>query len=103
MKRIRPAPMGRAYHYVRRISHLEIVLGEKNRNGVPVGTSSVTGEKAAKAAPHTKAKAKAKAPAKQKTAGKTATAKKDTGAGRLDGLAGQRRDTTDYRPATERE
>jgi large subunit ribosomal protein L22 len=26
MKRIRPAPMGRAYHYVRRIAHIEIVL-----------------------------------------------------------------------------
>ncbi len=29
MKRIRPAPMGRAYRYQRRISHLEIVLAEK--------------------------------------------------------------------------
>jgi large subunit ribosomal protein L22 len=29
MKRIRPAPMGRAYHYQRRIAHLEIVLAEK--------------------------------------------------------------------------
>ncbi len=37
MKRIRPAPMGRAYHYVRRIAHIEIVLAEKNRNGAPVG------------------------------------------------------------------
>jgi len=78
MKRIRPAPMGRAYHYVRRISHLEIVLAEKNRNGVPVGTA--LGEHAAKAAPHakpkTKAKGKAKVPAKKKAVGKKATAKK---------------------------
>jgi len=78
MKRIRPAPMGRAYHYVRRISHLEIVLAEKNRNGVPVGTAS--GEHAAKAAPHAKpkakAKGKAKVPAKKKAVGKKATAKK---------------------------
>src|SRR5215467_13633703 len=29
MKRIRPAPMGRAYRYQRRIAHLEIVLAEK--------------------------------------------------------------------------
>ena len=29
MKRIRPAPMGRAYRYQRRISHLEVVLAEK--------------------------------------------------------------------------
>src|SRR5215510_1511160 len=33
MKRIRPAPMGRAYRYVRRISHIEIALAEKGKNG----------------------------------------------------------------------
>jgi len=33
MKRIRPAPMGRAYRYVRRIAHLEIVLAERGKNG----------------------------------------------------------------------
>jgi len=80
MKRIRPAPMGRAYHYVRRISHIEIVLAEKNRNGVAVGTGTTpaAGEKSAKgAAPaRPKAKAKAKVPAKKKAAGKKATAKK---------------------------
>jgi large subunit ribosomal protein L22 len=38
MKRIRPAPMGRAYHYVRRIAHIEIVLAEKNKNGAVVET-----------------------------------------------------------------
>src|SRR5271170_3107687 len=60
MKRIRPAPMGRAYHYVRRIAHLEIVLAEKNRNGVPVGAGTpAAGGKAAKAAaPKLKAKVK---------------------------------------------
>ena len=79
MKRIRPAPVGRAYHYVRRIAHLEIVLAEKNRNGASVesGTASAAGEKAAKAAPpRPKAKAKAKSPAKKKAVGKKATAKK---------------------------
>ena len=78
MKRIRPAPMGRAYHYVRRIAHIEIVLAERNRNGVPVGTSPAAGGKPAKAAPPAKPKAKAKAPAKakKKTVGKKATAKK---------------------------
>ncbi len=81
MKRIRPAPMGRAYHYVRRIAHLEIVLAERNRNGAPVETAAA-GEKTAKAAaparPKAKAKAKvkAKAPAKKKAVGKKATAKK---------------------------
>ena len=36
MKRIRPAPMGRAYRYVRRIAHIELVLAErgKSREGV---------------------------------------------------------------------
>jgi len=78
MKRIRPAPMGRAYHYVRRIAHIEIVLAEKNRNGVPVGTGTAptAGEKAAKAAAPPKPRAKAKAPAKKKVVGKKATAKK---------------------------
>lgn len=78
MKRIRPAPMGRAYHYVRRIAHIELVLAEKNRNGVPVGTATApaAGEKAAKAAAPPKPKAKAKAPAKKKAVGKKATAKK---------------------------
>src|SRR5947199_5548320 len=38
MKRIRPAPMGRAFRYVRRISHIELVLAERNRNGKPVAT-----------------------------------------------------------------
>ena len=78
MKRIRPAPMGRAYHYVRRISHLEIVLAEKNRNGAPVGTgTAVAGEKSAKGTPaKPKAKVKSKAPAKKNAVGKKATAKK---------------------------
>ena len=29
MKRIRPAPQGRAFRYVRRISHIELVLAER--------------------------------------------------------------------------
>src|SRR5581483_2881217 len=33
MKRIRPAPMGRAYRYVRRIAHIEIALAERGKNG----------------------------------------------------------------------
>ncbi len=31
MKRIRPAPMGRAYRYQRRMSHIEIELAEKGK------------------------------------------------------------------------
>jgi large subunit ribosomal protein L22 len=75
MKRIRPAPMGRAYRYVRRIAHIEIVLAERNKNGAPV--AHVVGEETRAAAPaKPKAKAKAKAPAKKKAVAKKATAKK---------------------------
>ena len=72
MKRIRPAPMGRAYRYQRRISHLEIVLAEKagNQNH----GASASGEKSATAKPARKAPAKKtvakKAPAKKATAKK---------------------------------
>jgi len=73
MKRIRPAPMGRAYHYVRRIAHIELVLAERNKNGAPI--VHTVGEETKKAAP-AKPKAKAKAPAKKKAVAKKATAKK---------------------------
>ena len=77
MKRVRPAPMGRAYRYVRRIAHLEIVLAERNKNGASV--AHAVGEETKAAAPSRvkpKAKAKAKAPAKKKAVAKKATAKK---------------------------
>jgi large subunit ribosomal protein L22 len=65
MKRIRPAPMGRAYRYVRRISHIEIVLAEKNKqNGHALAT--VVGEEGVSA--------KAKAPVKKKMAAKKKSA-----------------------------
>ena len=72
MKRIRPAPMGRAYRYVRRISHIEIELAERGKNGkeavaTVVGEEEKSAKAPAKAAP--KAKAKKKAPGKKKTAG----------------------------------
>jgi len=40
MKRIRPAPMGRAYRYVRRIAHIELVLAEKGSNQVAASVAS---------------------------------------------------------------
>jgi large subunit ribosomal protein L22 len=75
MKRIRPAPQGRAFRYVRRLSHLEIVLAERNRNGAGADVATVVGEETRpkKAAP--RAKAKGKAPAKKKAAGKKAAKK----------------------------
>jgi large subunit ribosomal protein L22 len=79
MKRVRPAPMGRAFRFVRRIAHLEIVLAERNRNGASLAT--VVGEDTGgmrKAAPAKRAivKSKAKGPAKKKTAGKKTVSKK---------------------------
>src|SRR5690242_6289689 len=74
MKRIRPAPMGRAYRYQRRISHLIIVLGEKRAKE---SVATVVGENdapAAKAAP--KKKAPAKKAVGKKTAAKKQVAKK---------------------------
>src|SRR5205809_1495176 len=49
MKRIRPAPQGRAYRYVRRISHIELVLAERGKNGKSMAT--VVGEESGSKAP----------------------------------------------------
>ena len=38
MKRIRPAPMGRAYRYQRRLSHIAVSLAERSQNGHLVQT-----------------------------------------------------------------
>ena len=65
MKRIRPAPMGRAYRYQRRMAHIEIALAEKGKDK-DAGLATVVGEEAHAAAPPKKAQAKArKAPAKK--------------------------------------
>jgi len=70
MKRIRPAPQGRAYRYVRRIAHIELVLAERGKNGEAVA-NVVGGETVAPA------RAKRRAPAvNKKTAGKKKTAAK---------------------------
>ena len=83
MKRIRPAPMGRAYRYQRRIAHIEIALAEKTaangkgdlvqkvQEGAPAkkAAKKVPAKKAAKKAPAKKSAAKkqaAKKPAKKK-------------------------------------
>ena len=70
MKRIRPAPMGRAYRYVRRIAHIEIALAERGKNGTG-DLATVVGEEQA-AAPVKKKRAVAK----KKSVGKKAAAKK---------------------------
>jgi large subunit ribosomal protein L22 len=73
MKRIRPAPMGRAFRYVRRMAHLEIVLAERGKqNGA--ATATVVGEDEqtepkARPKPRAAAKKKVARPAKKKMAG----------------------------------
>ncbi len=57
MKRIRPAPMGRAFRYVRRISHIQIALAERSKNGDALAT--VVGQEAVSAQTSGKAKARA--------------------------------------------
>jgi large subunit ribosomal protein L22 len=58
MKRIRPAPMGRAYRYQRRISHMIIVLGEKHAKEAEVTRVGDEPAKSAKPAPRKKVTAK---------------------------------------------
>jgi len=69
MKRIRPAPMGRAYRYQRRMAHIEITLAEKNRNGAAAEASEVSKAATPARKPARRPVAKKKSPAK-KTAGK---------------------------------
>ena len=75
MKRIRPAPMGRAFRYVRRIAHIEIVLAERGKSGESLAT--VVGEEPAAA--KTKSRAGA-AGAKRKASASKNAGKKKVGA-----------------------
>ena len=68
MKRIRPAPQGRAFRYQRRIAHIELILAERGRSADHVSSSAPS---AGAVAP-----AKRRAPvAKKKAVGKTAKKK----------------------------
>jgi len=69
MKRIRPAPQGRAYRYQRRISHIELVLAERGKNGE---VATVVGGETAAAPVKRRRAPVAKAAGKKK---KTAAAK----------------------------
>ena len=80
MKRIRPAPMGRAFRYQRRLAHIIVTVAEKNKaaaaeteqTSAPVAKKS--GKKTATKTAAKKAPAK-KAAAKKAAAKKTATKK----------------------------
>jgi large subunit ribosomal protein L22 len=73
MKRIRPAPMGRAYRYQRRLAHIVISVAERKQEGL---VQTVTdGTDAAPVAKSAKKKAAKKAPAKKAAAKKPAAKK----------------------------
>jgi large subunit ribosomal protein L22 len=80
MKRIRPAPMGRAFRVVKRTAHLTVQVAERPLEIAPVTAPAPKARgkaKPAEAAASTAAepKAKAKAPARKKTAAPKAAAK----------------------------
>ena len=62
MKRIRPAPQGRAFRYQRRMAHIEIALAERN-SAAQQDLATVVGEET-----ETRAKSKAGKTAKKKKA-----------------------------------
>lgn len=68
MKRIRPAPMGRAFRYQRRMTHIIVTVAEKGKAveaAAPTSTASATATKPAAKKPAVK-KAAAKKPAAKK-------------------------------------
>jgi large subunit ribosomal protein L22 len=68
MKRIRPAPQGRAYRYQRRISHIELILAERGKNN---DVATVVGEDRAAAPVKSRRRVPAaKAVSKKKVAAK---------------------------------
>lgn len=74
MKRIRPAPMGRAYRYQRRLAHIVISVAERKQEGL---VQTVTGgTDAAPVAKSAKKKAVAKKAPAKKAAAKKPAAKK---------------------------
>jgi large subunit ribosomal protein L22 len=77
MKRIRPAPMGRAFRYQRRMAHLEIAVAEKPQAPLAAGQTAAPPKKAAPKAAAKKAPAKkATRPAKKAPLKKGGTKKK---------------------------
>jgi large subunit ribosomal protein L22 len=90
MKRIRPAPQGRAFRYQRRMSHIVIAVAERKPAGL-VTTAGPDAETAAKGKKSTKKSVKPvarKAPA-NRTAKNKATAKKSARKGTKPAKAGK--------------
>ena len=72
MKRIRPAPQGRAFRYQRRISHIELILAERT-NGASHASAPTRAASAG-------APAKRRAPVAKKAAGASKKSKKKAAA-----------------------
>ncbi len=70
MKRVRPAPMGRAYRYQRRMSHIVIAVAERKQTGLVETAEPGTAKKSVAR------KSPAKRTAAKKTAAKKTGAKK---------------------------
>jgi large subunit ribosomal protein L22 len=76
MKRIRPAPMGRAFRYQRRLAHIIVTVAEK-RSATAIGAAAEAAPAAKKTTKKAATKTAAK-PAAKKAAKKTATKKPAT-------------------------
>ena len=76
MKRIRPAPMGRAFRYQRRLAHLQIVLAEKGANSSNGAATVVTDEAGETARPKAAKGRTATKKSSKKTAAKKTAAKR---------------------------
>ena len=72
MKRIRPAPMGRAYRYQRRLTHIVVSVAEREGGGTSLVTKAEEPQTAAKPAKKSATKTAKKAPAKKPVAKKKA-------------------------------
>ena len=77
MKRIRPAPMGRAFRYQRRLCHIIVTVAEKGKTVEAEGAATSNATKAV-GKPAAKKAAKTKAPAAKKPAAKKVVAKKSS-------------------------
>ncbi len=76
LKRIRPAPMGRAFRYQRRLAHIIVTVAEKkSANAVSASAETTPAPAAKKATKKAATKTAAKPAAKKAAAKKTATKK----------------------------
>jgi large subunit ribosomal protein L22 len=75
MKRIRPAPMGRAFRYQRRLCHIIVTVAEKGKVLAPVDTAAAKAVKATGKKPAAQKPVAKKAPAKKATVKKAVKAK----------------------------